>query len=101
MARAGACTTGLLYDGVDDDMLALLDHFEGDLYERRTVTVGVGDRELDAQAYVVPDERSGVLSGEAWSRELFAARHAPAYVEHCTRLRNRWGSDPAPAGEEG
>lgn len=88
VASPGSSTDGILYDAVDEPTLALLDRFEGPLYERRRLRVrAAGDARLPAQAYVVPEHRSRWLSTEPWNRSLFVERHLSEYVAHCTLLR--------------
>ncbi len=75
----GARTAGVLFDGVDLRSLALLDRFEGDLYERREVWVCAGDGPpLAALTYVVAAGRRQCLGREPWDRDRFVARHLAA-----------------------
>ena len=84
----GARTAGVLYSGVDRRSLALLDRFEGDLYERREVRVRAGDGPpLRAMAYVVAPGRRRCLARQPWDRDRFAARHLASWRAHCARLR--------------
>ena len=88
--RAGASTPGRLYHDLDARSLALLDDFEGELYERRGVEVwsAAGGR-LAAFAYLLADAHSGLLSGEPWRRERFEADELPGYLERCRDFRLR------------
>jgi catechol 2,3-dioxygenase-like lactoylglutathione lyase family enzyme/gamma-glutamylcyclotransferase (GGCT)/AIG2-like uncharacterized protein YtfP len=76
----GAQTPGSLYSGVDDDSLAALDRFEGDLYERREVSVWTASGEKTALAWVLREDRRHLLGDEPWDPERFAARHLRAWL---------------------
>ena len=66
---------GVVYLGVDDAALARLDAFENDFYRREIVRVACDDgHEREAEAYVVPARRCGVLSDEPWRKDQFVAR---------------------------
>jgi gamma-glutamylcyclotransferase (GGCT)/AIG2-like uncharacterized protein YtfP len=66
---------GVVYLDVDAAGVTRLDQFEDDFYRRETVTVGCVDgRICDADAYVVPPEKRGMLTEEPWSRDEFVAR---------------------------
>ena len=66
---------GIVYLDVDGVAFARLDQFEDDIYRRETVSVVCDDgRICEAEAYVVPPEKRGVLTDEPWSRDEFVAR---------------------------
>ncbi len=74
-AAATDAVQGVVYLDVDSTSLARLDRFEDDFYQRQTVVVTCDDgRQLEAQAYIVPDERRSVLTTEPWSGDGFVAR---------------------------
>ncbi len=80
----GARTTGRLFCGVDDSSLALLDRFEGYLYERRTAQVTSADgAELEAQIYVVPEKQRRYLSSQPWNVDHFLKEHFAAFRQSC------------------
>ncbi len=84
----GARTAGVLFAGVDLRSLALLDRFEGDLYERREVWVcAEAGPPLAALTYVVVPRRRRGLGREPWDRDRFVVRHLAAYRVHCAQLR--------------
>lgn len=61
--------TGELIDAPDDRVLALLDQYESDLYERREVTAHLGLRTVSAWAWVMDDPtRAGgrLLTRSRW-----------------------------------
>lgn len=80
--------SGTLYRGVDGASLALLDRFEGDLYERRRLEVEerAGGR-LGAWAWVVRPQHAHRLSREPWRRDEFVERHLAVYLEQCRAFR--------------
>lgn len=66
---SGESTEGTLYVAVDDRSLALVDCYEGDLYERREVVITTRDgKHRSAYAYVIADGRRRVLSEQPWIR---------------------------------
>ncbi len=85
-------TPGALYGAVDARSLALLDRFEGDLYERRSVHVRCSTGgHVSAHAYLVAPESRALLSSAPWNRERFVAEELPAYLEECARFHRRHG----------
>jgi len=104
--RAGARTTGVLYDAVDRVAFALLDRFEDAFYERRRLDVEVGDGEpVSAHVYVIPPEHAGLLTSNPWQRARFATEHLTTYVAHCREFRQRAVRElalpPRPGGAAG
>jgi gamma-glutamylcyclotransferase (GGCT)/AIG2-like uncharacterized protein YtfP len=84
VAEPGGETAGRLYAGLDAATLALLDRFEGELYERRGLPVRTGaGGSARAEVYVVRETLLGALSREPWSLEDFAARELARYLEAC------------------
>jgi len=69
----GERVRGLLYPGVSERQVALLDAFEGELYERRPVTVNAGQAGFDAETYVLRESFIDCLSGHPWTLEAFLA----------------------------
>jgi len=66
---------GVVYLDVDFATLARLDRFEDDFYRRQPIVVVCDDgQQLEAEAYIVPDERRDVLTTEPWSGDDFVAR---------------------------
>jgi gamma-glutamylcyclotransferase (GGCT)/AIG2-like uncharacterized protein YtfP len=66
---------GLVYLDVDSAAIARLDQFEDDFYRRLPVQVKCDDgRICDAETYIVPPEKRGVLTDRRWSRDEFVAR---------------------------
>ncbi|MEW6269813.1 MAG: gamma-glutamylcyclotransferase family protein [Thermodesulfobacteriota bacterium] len=93
--HAGATTDGVLWQGVDETSLARLDRFEGELYERREVTVVARDGARHAaQVYVVRAAHASRLAPEPWDRERFAREHLAAYLSRCR-------AGPAAAEDDG
>ncbi|MDJ0848718.1 MAG: gamma-glutamylcyclotransferase family protein [Myxococcota bacterium] len=94
VAEPGARTEGLLYEGLEAPAMARLDHFEGNLYERRVVHVHTtaSERAL-AEVYVVPEAGRHLLAGDAWDLEHFRRTRLAEWVRHCRALHR-------PAAEE-
>ena len=69
--QLGSSVEGVLYLDVNDADLAMLDHFEGDDYERVALEVACEDgivRETDTYLYRLPDR----LLKTAWRPDAFA-----------------------------
>jgi gamma-glutamylcyclotransferase (GGCT)/AIG2-like uncharacterized protein YtfP len=74
VADAGSVVRGLVYLDVDDVSIARLDKFEGEFYERLSLSVDCRDGQRRAAvAYVVPEKNRHVLSAEPWTAESFVA----------------------------
>ena len=64
----GAVVKGKVYFDIDDKSLAMLDQYEGGLYEKITVQVRIDNGETcDAIAYKVKDTHKGMLTHELWA----------------------------------
>lgn len=75
---------GLVYPNLAPDEVQSLDRFEGDLYQRSTVTVSPSHAEpVQVEVYVIRPEHRHHLTGEAWDfkafRERFVERFAAQY----------------------
>ncbi len=76
----GGGVEGVVYEPLDDEALAVLDVFEGELYERRVVEVRLADASVAAFTYVVPLRRRTQLSDEPWDLARFLRDELPAYL---------------------
>ena len=66
---------GVVYLDVDAAAIERLDRFEDHFYRRLKVQVKCDDgRAVDAQAYIVPPEKRGLLTDRRWSQKEFVAR---------------------------
>jgi gamma-glutamylcyclotransferase (GGCT)/AIG2-like uncharacterized protein YtfP len=80
----GSEVTGVLYEQVDRDSLALLDLFEGDFFRREEVQVATpSEPQVDAYTYVVPPERRLLFSDQPWDREAFISRNLADFLPYC------------------
>lgn len=80
----GSQVTGILYEKVDRESLALLDLFEGDLFRRERVRVATPSRSrVDAYTYVVPADHRLAFSTRPWDREAFISFHLEDFLSHC------------------
>ena len=65
-------TSGVLYRGLSDEDLAVLDLFEGELYERRLLEVNSEDgKSYHAWVYVVSPKNKKYLTTETWHLKAF------------------------------
>ncbi len=79
--RVGAVTEGVLLYGVDPVSLARLDAFEGELYERVTVSVtGANGFNGKAGAYVVRPPFQDRLSREPWDLYRFEEKELQHFL---------------------
>jgi hypothetical protein len=80
--------TGVVYRDLSPTELTRLDVYEGDLYERRQISVVVGARSLLASTYVLRPEHSHRLSSELWDLEHFRRDHLESYLA-CISVTSR------------
>ena len=81
-ADSSAIVRGLVYFDLNPVSLARLDAFEGPEYIRQLVVVTCHNgEEIEADAYVVPQESAHLLTNEVWTADDFAARgHLAKFV---------------------
>lgn len=90
---AGEQVQGICYSGLSSAQGRLLDTFEGDMYQRQTVSVRTAMGEQLAEAYVLAPHARSQLSNEPWSLESFMATQLDDFV------RNYTGFSALPAEE--
>ena len=79
--RNGFVTHGVLYDGITENGFAHLDDFEGEMYERITVTVSLAaGQTVDAFVYVFRPEFGHLLTDRDWEFEQFLKTGKSAFV---------------------
>ncbi len=91
------CVTGRLYMQVDASSLKILDHFEGDLYERQTVEVRCDNQLISAQTYVVAPGQKKYLTAIPWDPDSFKENDYALFLDQCLVLNQR--ATPRQAGE--
>jgi gamma-glutamylcyclotransferase (GGCT)/AIG2-like uncharacterized protein YtfP len=80
----GETTAGVLFEGLDAKLLARLDRFEGEPYERLLLRVVLeSGAECEAFVYVLRRERRALLSDEPWEEAAFRTRHLARYLAGC------------------
>ena len=75
----GENVSGLLFTGLQPEVLEVFDRFEGSDYERRNVRLTVGT----AEAYFVRDACRDQLSDIRWDPEAFQRDKLESYLEAC------------------
>jgi gamma-glutamylcyclotransferase (GGCT)/AIG2-like uncharacterized protein YtfP len=83
--EAAAATDGVLWYEVDDNGLGQLDEFEGDWYERQSVTAIVGDQPVPAQVYVLVEAQYHRVSHRRWLRDRFERRYLLDFLANYER----------------
>ena len=74
--KSGHHVEGRLYLKLTDSAMTRLDRFEGDLYQRQSVSVQLKSQELiQAFAYVIRPEHQSMLSEHDWSLDNFQLQH--------------------------
>jgi gamma-glutamylcyclotransferase (GGCT)/AIG2-like uncharacterized protein YtfP len=76
----GGNVAGLVYSGVGPAELDQLDRYEGELYERRTLSVRSGGATLAAVSYVLAEPQRALLSNESWELGAFEREHLQDYL---------------------
>lgn len=86
-ARAAALR-GRLYLDLSEASWRIVDAFEGDEFERRSVVVldSRGER-IPAQVYVLRQGLNHLLTSEVWDMRRFRKQHFARYLAACTDLR--------------
>ena len=81
MPVKGAKTEGVVYGEMDHTALMLLDHYEGDLYERQQLVVQTeaGESVL-CWVYVIRPERRDMLTDQEWDKAQFIHLHLQNYL---------------------
>jgi len=84
LPEPGAVTDGVVYAALDAAALARIDRFEGELYERRTLSVALASgAPCEAFVYVLRPEHFALATDAAWDFEGFRARHLRDYLAAC------------------
>lgn len=72
---------GRLFTGLDDTVIARLDAYEDNFYDRRGVTLlDAGGNPVLSQAYVVADAFRGALSDDRWTLDWFEKNALERYA---------------------
>lgn len=83
IATPGALLQGTLYCDLDARVHDLIDHYEDTCYEKRRLTVHLNDgQELEAMAYVIPDDKRRLLSDQNWDRQQFIEQHLENFLRY-------------------
>jgi len=83
VAMPGESLQGTLYPDLDTETHKKIDHYEDTCYEKREVAVQLDDgRELVALAYVIPDDKSRLLSSQRWDRQQFIEQHLDNFLRY-------------------
>ncbi len=77
---------GMLYHGIDDRSLELLDLFEDVMYERCLLDVQVDEEIKSAFVYVTKSEYRECLSDKEWSMEEFKTKYLSFYLRDISKL---------------
>ena len=81
-------TSGILYCGVNDEDLKVLDLFEGELYERRLSQVKTEDgKSYDAWVYVISIKNKSHLTRETWVLKTFMKKGFDTFMQYYVNNR--------------
>jgi gamma-glutamylcyclotransferase (GGCT)/AIG2-like uncharacterized protein YtfP len=79
---------GIVYDGLGEHDLQVLDLFEGEPYWRAPVTVECDPGDVvNAYTYLLREHHADLLADRHWDRDLFRHRHLEAFLASCHRFR--------------
>jgi gamma-glutamylcyclotransferase (GGCT)/AIG2-like uncharacterized protein YtfP len=74
---------GVVYLHIHPTDMARLDAFEGDLYDRQTVTcVEAAQRSYEAAVYVLKARFRSIATDAAWDARWFATEGLPQFLRH-------------------
>ncbi len=79
----GEDTPGILYRGVDRELLARLDQYEGEWYQRAIRRVHLATGTAPAWVYLLAPGHAHRLSTLPWRPEVFRRRFLPALLASC------------------
>jgi hypothetical protein len=80
-AGSDSVVDGLVYRGVEASVIATLDAYESELYNRVEIAATFDTGETaPAQAYVLPKSRRQFSSGEPWDGATFAREQLAQYL---------------------
>ena len=80
--QPGSRVNGRLYLGLDDDALALLDRFEGDLYDRVEVRAVTDDGQTrPAATYRIKGDHAHRLTQDPWDPAVFDKEDRSRFIE--------------------
>ncbi len=90
--RSGHETPAVVYEGLDDESLRILDAFEDALYQRRPVRVRLASGEvIEAMAYIVAELHATEMTDEPWELDAFVQTEQGAfYASYVGDFRRRW-----------
>jgi hypothetical protein len=71
---------GLLYEDVPPQVWTRLDHFEGDMYERKGVIVTSRGQSIPAYTYVIADQYRDQLEPIEWNYDCFLRESKASFV---------------------
>jgi len=84
------CVEGVLYEGIDDRTLSILDWFEDVIYERQLLTVQTNEKKSSAFVYVVSNRYQNRLDKTPWLLEEFIEIHSASYIYNCAEYKKQW-----------
>ena len=88
VADSGESVRGVLYQGLVEADLCVLDHFEGEPYRREPVKVTCGETHaVDAYTYVLRDQHAELLTDLGWDVDRFRRLHLEDFLATCGRFR--------------
>ena len=89
--KAGACTDGRLYRGLDGQSIEMLDDFEGMMYSRLTRRLRIEEQQEEyGEVYIVNQEYKHMLLPLPWDLQWFQEEWLEAYLRTCQDFRMQW-----------
>lgn len=74
---------GRVYRNLDEEALKRIRYFEDNIYSETTVTVTLDNNsKIEALAFVVPADRSALLSDKPWSLKKFKEEQLDTYLKN-------------------
>ncbi|PLX43011.1 MAG: gamma-glutamylcyclotransferase [Deltaproteobacteria bacterium] len=83
LKEEGESAKGVLYQGLDSQMMEVLDRFEGEEYTLSIISVQCGEEEVDALVYLLSAPFAHLINKERWDLMAFKRDHLSRYVELC------------------
>lgn len=75
--------TGVVYFDISEEDMKILDAFEGDFYERRTLIASLGNHQsVQVEVYVLKEQYYHIIDDKPWSEAYFAQEGIKRFLDN-------------------
>ena len=80
---ANESVTGVVYFDISDEDMQILDAFEGEYYERKTLTASLGNHQsIPVEVYILKEQYYHIVDDTLWSELHFAQEGIKRFIEN-------------------